>query len=127
MMYASHVSWSPPVSPVPAELYPSLAFDSLFESRNRTHASVLDHVNEQLRDVTRNVSRADQARIEEYANSIREVETRLPRLQADQGAGPSAGLRGPGPPSGLPSRLDTHARLMCDIIALAFQTDRTRV
>ena len=54
MMYASHVSWSSPVSPVPAELYPSLAFDSLFESRNRTSASVLDHVNEQLRDVTRN-------------------------------------------------------------------------
>ena len=127
MMYASHVSWSSPVSPVPAELYPSLAFDSLFESRNRTHASVLDHVNEQLRDVTRNVSRADQARIEEYANSIREVETRLARLQANQGAGPTADIRAQRPANGLPSRLDTHARLMCDIVALAFQTDRTRV
>src|SRR5580698_4386347 len=70
MMYASHVSWSSPVTPVPAELYPSLAFDSLFESRNRTHASVLDHVREQLGEVTRNASRSDQARIEEYANSI---------------------------------------------------------
>jgi hypothetical protein len=127
MMYASHVSWSSPVSPVPAELYPSLAFDSLFESRNRTHASVLDHVNEQLRDVTRNVSRADQARIEEYANSIREVETRLARLHANQGAGPAADIRAQRPANGLPSRLDTHARLMCDIVALAFQTDRTRV
>lgn len=127
MMYASHVSWSSPVSPVPAELYPSLAFDSLFESRNRTHASVLDHVNEQLRDVTRNVSRADQARIEEYANSIREVETRLARLQANAGAGPSDAIRAQRPANGLPPRLDTHARLMCDIIALAFQTDRTRI
>ena len=87
MMYASHVSWSSPVTPVPAELYPALAFDSLFESRgNRTQASVLDHVNEQLRDVSRNVSASDRARIDEYANSIREVEGRLARL-ANEGAG----------------------------------------
>ena len=127
MMYASHVSWSSPVTPVPAELYPSLAFDSLFESRNRTHASVLDHVREQLRDVTRNVSRSDQARIEEYANSIREVEGRLARLQATEGAGANDAIRSQRPPNGLPARLDTHARPMCDIIALAFQTDRTRI
>ena len=127
MMYASHVSWSSPVAPVPAELYPSLAFDSLFESRNRTDASVLDHVNEQLRDVSRNVSRADKDRIEEYANSIREVETRLARLQANAGAGPGDAIRAQRPANGLPARLDTHARLMCDIVALAFQTDRTRI
>lgn len=127
MMYASHVSWSSPVAPVPAELYPSLAFDSLFESRNRTHASVLDHVHEQLRDVTRNVSRSDRARIEEYANSIREVESRLTRLQTNEGAGANEAIRAQRPANGLPARLDTHARLMCDIIALAFQTDRTRI
>ena len=117
MMYASHVSWSSPVSPVPAELYPSLAFDSLFESRNRTSASVLDHVNEQLREVSQNVSRADQARIDEYANSIREVETRLARLQANAGAGPGEAIRAQRPANGLPPRLDSHARLMCDILA----------
>jgi hypothetical protein len=127
MMYASHVSWSSPVTPVPAELYPSLAFDSLFESRNRTHASVLDHVREQLGEVTSNVSGSDRARIEEYANSIREVEGRLARLQAHAAAGASDAARAQRPANGLPARLDTHARLMCDIIALAFQTDRTRI
>jgi hypothetical protein len=127
MMYASHVSWSSPVTPVPAELYPSLAFDSLFESRNRTHASVLDHVREQLGEVTRSVSRSDQARIEEYANSIREVEGRLARLQAHATAGANDAVRSQRPANGLPARLDTHARLMCDIVALAFQTDRTRI
>jgi hypothetical protein len=128
MMYASHVSWSSPVSPVPAELYPSLAFDSLFESRgNRTHASVLDHVNEQLRDVTRNVASADRARIDEYANSIREVEARLERLQRNDKAGPSAAVRAQRPSNGLPTQINDHSRLMCDIIALAFQADRTRV
>ena len=86
MMYASHVSWSSPVSPVPAELYPSLAFDSLFDSKgNRTNASVLDQVREQLGEVSRNVSSSDKARIDEYANSIREVEGRLARLQATEG------------------------------------------
>jgi hypothetical protein len=127
MMYASHVSWSSPVTPVPAELYPSLAFDSLFERRNRTHASVLDHVREQLGEVTRNASRSDQARIEEYANSIREVESRLARLQAHSAGGANDSVRSQRPANGLPARLDAHARLMCDIIALAFQTDRTRI
>lgn len=128
MMYASHVSWSSPVSPVPAELYPSLAFDSLFESRgSRTHASVLDHVREQLRDVTRNVSSSDRARIEEYASSIREVEGRLARLQATERTGASDAVRSQRPANGLPTQLNIHARVMCDIIALAFQTDRTRI
>ncbi len=45
MMYASHVSWSSPVAPVPAEIYPALAFDSLFDSKgSRTHISVRNHV-----------------------------------------------------------------------------------
>jgi hypothetical protein len=128
MMYASHVSWSSPVSPVPAELYPALAFDSLFGSKgSRTQASVLDYVAEQLRDVTRKVSRSDQAKIEQYASSVREVEGRLKRLQTDEQDAVSDALKAQRPPSGLPTQLDVHARLMCDIIALAFQTDRTRI
>lgn len=128
MMYASHVSWSSPVSPMPAELYPSLAFDSLFESKGgRTSASVLDHVRDQLREVARKASRSDQAKIEEYASSIREVEGRLKRLQAGEQDGPSPAIQAQRPPNGLPTQLDAHARLMCDIIALAFQTDRTRI
>src|SRR5262245_37138495 len=74
MLYSSHVSWSSPVTPVPAEMYPSLAFDSLFESQgSRTHLSVLDHVLEQLQDVTRKVSTSDRAKIDEYTTSVREV------------------------------------------------------
>ncbi len=67
---------------MPAELYPSLAFDSLFESKgSRTQLSVLDHVLEQLNDVSRKVSHSDRAKIDEYATSVREVEQRLARLQ----------------------------------------------
>lgn len=129
MMYSSHVSWSSPVSPVPAELYPSLAFDSLFESKgNKTHISVLDHVLEQLNDVSRKVSNSDKARIDEYATSIRDVEQRLVKLQQR----PDKDLDRPAdqfkrPDDGIPNQIDDHSRLMCDIVALAFQTDRTRV
>lgn len=134
MMYSSHVSWSSPVSPVPSELYPSLAFDSLFQSGGtRTQASVLDHVLEQLNDVSRKVSRIDQAKIEEYAASVREVEQRLKKLQQkmpqdgaqpDQAANQVPKTR---PADSLPTQLNEHAKLMCDIVALAFQTDRTRI
>ncbi len=130
MMYASHVSWSSPVSPVPAELYPSLAFDSLFESKSsRTQISILDHVLDQLKDVSASVSHSDNAKIEEYTTSVREVEQRLVKLQ-DRGMEENHGVDQFGrmrPADGLPNLIDEHSRLMCDIIALAFQTDRTRI
>ena len=130
MMYSSHVSWSSPVSPVPAELYPALAFDSLFESKsNRTHLSVLDHVNEQLRDVSRQVSSADKSKIDEYTTSVREVEQRLAKMQKRESEETVDGerVKPQRPGSGVPNQLDEHSRLMCDIIALAFQADRTRI
>lgn len=130
MMYSSHVSWSSPVSPVPTELYPSLAFDSLFESQgNSTHVSVLDHVLEQLQDVTRKVSSSDRAKIDEYATSVREIEQRLAKMNASQMEmeGVSSSIKSQRPMDGLPTQLDAHARLMCDVMALAFQTDRTRI
>jgi hypothetical protein len=130
MMYASHVSWSSPVSPVPAELYPALAFDSLFETKSsRTHISVLDHVHEQLQDVARLVSSSDKSKIDEYATSVREVEQRLAKMQERQveeiaGTDAASFKR---PANGVPNQLDEHSRVMCDIIALAFQADRTRI
>jgi hypothetical protein len=130
MMYSSHVSWSSPVSPVPSELYPSLAFDSLFESQgSRTHLSVLDHVLEQLNDVTRRASTSDRAKIDEYATSVREVEQRLAKMNQGQRelASVSESVKDRRPADGLPTQIDEHTRLMSDVIALAFQTDRTRI
>jgi hypothetical protein len=130
MMYSSHVSWSSPVSPAPAELYPSLAFDSLFESQgSRTQLSVLDHVLEQLGDVRRKASHCDRAKIDEYATSVREVEQRLARLNESQQEtdGARKAVNEQRPADGLPTRLDAHAQLMSDVMALAFQTDRTRI
>lgn len=128
MMYSSHVSWRSPVSPVPTELYPALAFDSLFESQgSHAQVSVLDHVLEQLNDVSRKASHADKGKIEEYSTAVREVEQRLEKLQKHEDDGDAEKHRAKRPPDGLPNRLDEHCRLMCDVIALAFQADRTRV
>lgn len=128
MVYASHISWQNAQSPVPIELYPALAFDTLFGGKSgKLQGSILDHVLEQARDLRRQVSGADQVKVDEYLSSVRETEQRVKKLQAspqDEAAEKNQAQR---PADGLPGDLREYARAMCDIIALAFQTDRTRV
>jgi hypothetical protein len=135
MAYSSHISWHDANSPVPMEVYPSLAFDSLFDNHtSRRTTSILDRVKEDAARLNREVSRADQRKLDEYLASVREVETRIERTrEMKQKADDRAEARGraavtmPRPDDGLPEDIREHMRLMCDIIALAFQTDKTRV
>jgi hypothetical protein len=117
------------------EVYPSLAFDNLFENRSSLrNMSVLDRVKDQAETLSREISSNDKAKLDEYLASVREVEKRVEgmRKSKDQ-AEDSAKLKNrlaftmERPANGLPEDLRDHARLMCDIIAMAFQTDRTRV
>lgn len=135
MAYSSHISWQNATSPVPMEVYPSLAFDSLFDNRgSRRNRSVLDRVKEHAEDLGHQVSAADKAKLEEYLTSVREVEKRIERMRADhnraaeraKSVGPTA-FTMQRPDNGLPEDIREHMRLMCDIVALAFQTDKTRV
>src|SRR3954464_10430231 len=85
MAYSSHISWQSPDSPVPMEVYPSLAFDSLFENRgNKRTRSILDRVQDDLSTLTHKVSSEDTRRLDEYLTSVREVEKRVDRRRADQ-------------------------------------------
>jgi Protein of unknown function (DUF1552) len=135
MAYSSHISWQNATSPVPMEVYPALAFDSLLDNRgSRRNKSVLDRVMEQAASLSRQVSGADQAKLDEYLTSVREVERQVVRMRGDQSqAEARAKDRGqpmatmPRPDNGLPEDIREHMRLMCDIVALAFQTDKTRV
>jgi hypothetical protein len=141
MAYSSHISWHDANSPVPMEVYPSLAFDSLFDNQgSRRTLSILDRVKDQAESLNRQVSRADQAKLDEYLSSVREVEKRVERTRSDKdkaderardrglpGLTPGARLTMKRPDNGLPEDIREHMRLMCDIIALAFQTDKTRV
>ncbi len=135
MAYSSHISWRDANSPVPMEVYPSLAFDSLFDNQGSKRAqSILDRVQEDAADLSRKVSLSDKRKLDEYLTSVREVERGIERTRnlkakaddhaADRGQ-PTLTL--PRPDNGLPEDIREHMRLMCDIIALAFQTNKTRV
>ncbi|HKQ36779.1 MAG TPA: DUF1552 domain-containing protein [Verrucomicrobiae bacterium] len=135
MAYSSHISWQSALSPVPMEVYPSLAFDSLFDNRgNRRTQSILDRVRDEAASLSRRVSSSDKAKLDEYLTSVREVETRIERMRtAKTAADEKARGRGKSiiamarPDNGLPEDIREHMRLMCDIIALGFQTDKTRI
>src|SRR6516162_3300177 len=86
MAYSSHISWHDATSPVPMEVYPSLAFDSLFDNQGSQRTlSILDRVREQAASLQTRVSHADQAKLDEYLTSVREVEKRIERTRAHQG------------------------------------------
>ncbi|MFN9719442.1 MAG: DUF1552 domain-containing protein [Planctomycetota bacterium] len=135
MAYSSHISWRDANSPVPMEVYPSLAFDSLFDNGgSRRMQSLLDRVSEHASFLRRQMSAADQAKLDEYLTSVREVEKRIEKTRGDKmKADQNAQKRGsvselmPRPDNGLPEDIRDHMQLMTDLIAIAFQTDRTRV
>src|SRR3954470_14247299 len=71
MAYSSHISWQNADSPVPTEVYPSLAFDSLFEnSGSRRMESILDRVSDEASGLRRKISRDDRAKLDEYLTSV---------------------------------------------------------
>ena len=132
MLYSSHISWSSPTTPTPLELYPALAFDRLFKDGvSRGDKSVLDAVIADAGDLRRKISGNDQRKLDEYLDSVRDVEVRI------ENAGKKGELQGwrptlsqpniPRPADGIPQNIADHMRLMCDILVLGFQTDSTRI
>jgi hypothetical protein len=110
LTYSSHISWRKADAPAPPEVDPSLAFDSLFENRCKLSGrSILDRVTDRLKNVSRTLGRGDNARLDEYLTSVRDVEKRVEKVR------------------GARAHAAERARLMCDIVALAFQTDATRI
>ena len=131
MAYSSHISWQNATSPVPMEVYPSLAFDGLFDNRgSKRNQSILDRVKGDADGLKREVSSGDRAKVEEYLASVREVEKRAAAMRVEKSAADAKGpiaLTMKRPDNGLPEDIREHMKLMCDIIALGFQTDKTRV
>lgn len=132
MLYSSHISWSSPTTPTPLEVYPALAFDQLFkDSSQQGDQSVLDAILADAKNFRGKISRRDQQKLDEYLNSVREVETRIEQAGKRgelQGFKPT--LTEPNmvrPADGYPQDIVEHMRLMCDLLILAFQTDTTRV
>ena len=136
MAYSSHISWQSPDSPVPNEVYPSLALDNLFENRGSLrNMSILDRVKDDAdgAHAARSAppTRPSWTSISPACAKWRSASTACARTRTRRRTWPSRRTarcsRWTGPANGLPEDLREHARLMCDIIAIAFQTDKTRV
>jgi hypothetical protein len=135
LAYSSHLSWQTPDSPVPVEVYPALAWDSLFDNRGSLlNVSVLDRITDQAQSLSPKISAADKGKVDEFLTSVREVEKRVELMRKNQDTAQDAAKAKnmqaammARPASGLPEDLRDHAKLMCDIVAIAFQTNKTRV
>jgi hypothetical protein len=134
--YSNSISWRTPSTPNPPEIRPRAVFERLFGSadydpdparrarRQRYDKSILDSVLEDARRLQGSLGATDRRKLDEYLFAIRDIETRIQRTeQQNTPAAPSLAK----PPSSIPENLAEHARLMFDLMILAFQTDLTRV
>jgi hypothetical protein len=128
--YTSNIAWRGESTPVAKEINPALVFDRLFSAGNpadrarRTAAqkSVLDFVRDDATRLHKRLGQADRRKMDEYLSSVRELETRIDRSGNDDVPTPSMPR-----PAGIPAGFAEHIRLMYDLLAVAFQTDSTRV
>ena len=132
-VYTNCLSWSSPTTPLPSEAHPRLVFERLFgeggtlaerRAALKSRASLLDGFNDDIARLKGVVGTADRARVDQYLNSIREVERQIQRAEA---AATDNLLPDLDRPVGVPQSFGDHAKLMFDLQLLAFQADITRV
>jgi hypothetical protein len=133
--YTSTISWRTPTTPLPPMPNPRHLFERLFGDGNpggdphaaarraRYRQSILDGVVEETRRLQSSVGDADRRKIDEYLTSIREVERSIQKAQRER---PEQGPAIDRPP-GIPADHAEHARLMFELLALAYQSDSTRI
>jgi hypothetical protein len=133
--YQTNLSWRTASTPMPKEVDPRLVFERLFGDRlqpdadaararrERERRSVLDFVAEDARALRGLLSGADRRKLDEYLTAVREVEARIQRTQPRVEIGRNQLVR----PTGVVEDYREHARLLAELIALAFLADLTRV
>ena len=132
-VYQNNLSWSSPTTPLPAEAHPRIVFENLFgeggsprdrQATLKRRASLLDSVTAEMHRFKQQLGAEDRNRIDNYFESIREVERRIQKAEETVGDNPLPDLDRP---LGVPAAYADHARLMFDLQRLAFQGDITRV
>lgn len=133
--YQYNLSWSSPTTPVPAEFNPRSVFERLFgpgprgqraqnsKLRQNAEQSVLDFVMDDARDLQRQLTGNDRDKLDQYFTSVRDVEARIQRAEKF-GPAPDPAVE---TPDGVPSDQTEYVEIMYELLALAFQTDSTRV
>jgi hypothetical protein len=133
MIYGSAISWASANKPATKEIYPSRVFDRLVGdgSGRKLDRSILDAVLEDTHELQPKVSRGDRNKLDEYLESIRDIETRIEHASREErleGWRPT--LKEPNmprPAEALPQNVPAHMKLMLDLVVLAFQMDKTRI
>lgn len=134
--YSSNVSWSSEATPVGKETNPRFVFERLFgdaapnkrdpnaERRHALKQSILDMISDDARRLQNKLGQSDQQKLDQFLTGVREIERRIERTDEE----PKISVDVDYPiPKGTPADYGEHVRLMCDMIVLAFQTDRTRI
>ena len=133
--YTNTVSWRSATTPLPIENNPRALFERLFGDGESTDSaarlalldkqrSILDYVTSSINRLGKSVNRSDRAKLNEYLEAIRDVERRIQKAEQQ-----NASLKLPviERPTAVPEEFEDHFKLMVDLMALAFQTDMTRV
>jgi hypothetical protein len=132
-VYQNNLSWSSPTTPLPAEAHPRIVFERLFgEGGNaadrraalKKRASLLDWVRDDITRLQNDLGPEDRTRVGAYLETVREVERRIQKAEADTS---EQSLPDLDRPVGVPAAYADHARLMFDLQVLALQADVTRV
>src|SRR5262249_2756562 len=132
-VYQNNLSWSSPTTPLPAEAHPRAVFERIFgdggsaadrQSERKKDTSILDWVTDDIAHLRGKVGPSDRAKVNHYLDTVREVERRIQKAdaQARESRIPQVDR-----PLGVPAAYADHARLMFDLQVLAMQADVTRV
>jgi len=132
-VYQNNLSWSSPTTPLPAEAHPRVVFERLFGDGGsaadrltelRKRSSLLDWVREDISRLQNRLGPGDRTKVGQYLDTVREVERRIQKAEAQTADSPLPDLDRP---VGVPAAYADHARLMFDLQVLALQGDVTRV
>jgi len=132
--YTHTISWRSATQPLPMEHNPRAVFERLFgdsgstdrrarEARLRQHKSILDSVNDKLARLSSELGPQDRAKVDQYAEAVRDVERRIARAEEQRGVE----LPAIDQPQGIPPVFEDHLALMLDLQLLALQSNLTRV
>ena len=132
--YTNTIAWANETTPLPMENNPRVVFERLFgdsgstdpavrQARLARDASLLDSVTERAADLSRELGATDRAKLSQYLDAVRDIERRIQMAEAQS----DRELPVIEQPAGIPGTFGEHAALMFDLLALAFETDLTRV
>ena len=130
--YRDTISWQGPTSPLPMQNNPQVVFERLFGDgntatqravRRQQSLSLLDSVTAEASSLQRKLPAGDRIRMDQYLTDVREIERRVQKV----GEQLSDDLEIPSAPTGVPTDVEEHVKLMFDLQVLAWQADITRV